>query len=293
MNKFLGNKKAIAVFVMPALLLFGGILFFSLGSSLYYSTLDWKGIGKGTFIGFRNYMEMFQSPIFRSSVWNSLLLAALSVCIQLPLALVLALVLTSKIKGAGFYRTVYFIPNVISSVVIGQLWLKIFNPNYGALNQILRGLGLESWTRNWLGDVHTAMICVIAVIIWQNFGSHMLLAYTAIKQIPQDIYESAELDGAVGVKRAFSITIPLIMPTIKTSAILIVTGSLKAFDMIYVLTNGGPVNSTEVPSSVMFTNIFVYNRYGYGSAIAIFIVVECIVIALALQKLVNTKPIEF
>ena len=293
MDKFLGNKKAVMIFTLPSLLLFGGILIVSVAFSFYYSTLDWDGIGEGIFIGLDNYVEMFQNAIFDKAVINSFLLCIFTLIIQLPLALILALILASHIKGEVFFRTVFFIPVTLSTVVVGQLWLKIYNPNYGVLNELLRMIGLESLAQNWLGDVNTALFSAFVPIIWQNIGYHMLLLYTAIKAIPKDIHESAEIDGATGVTAAFKITIPLILLTLKTCAIFVITGSLKAFDMIYVLTNGGPVNSTEVPSSVMFNSIFVINRYGYGSAIAIFIVVECILIAYLLQRLVKTSPIEY
>ena len=289
MNKILGNKTAIAAFVAPSLILFGGIIFYSIIMSFRYSLLDWNGFGEGIFVGFSNYAKMFQDKVFLRSAVNSLLLGFVTLVTQLPLALLLALLLTSGIKGEGFYRTVFFIPMTLSSVVIGQLWLKIYNPNYGVLNTLLGVLGLESLQRNWLGDVNTALFSAFVPIIWQNVGYHMLLLYTSINSISKDILEAAKLDGASGVKAARYITIPLVKPMIRTFAIFVVIGSLKAFDMIYVLTNGGPVHMTEVPSSLMFSSIFNLNKYGYGSAISIFIVVECIVMAVILQKVFRVK----
>ena len=289
MNKILGNKTAIAAFVAPSLILFGGIIFYSIIMSFRYSLLDWNGFGEGIYVGFSNYAKMFQDKVFLRSTVNSLLLGFVTLVTQLPLALLLALLLTSGIKGEGFYRTVFFIPMTLSSVVIGQLWLKIYNPNYGVLNTLLGVLGLESLQRNWLGDVNTALFSAFVPIIWQNVGYHMLLLYTSINSISKDILEAAKLDGASGVKAARYITIPLVKPMLRTCAIFVVIGSLKAFDMIYVLTNGGPVHMTEVPSSLMFSSIFNLNKYGYGSAISIFIVVECIVMAVILQKVFRVK----
>ena len=289
MNKILGNKTAIAAFVAPSLILFGGIIFYSIIMSFRYSLLDWNGFGEGIFVGFSNYAKMFQDKVFLRSAVNSLLLGFVTLVTQLPLALLLALLLTSGIKGEGFYRTVFFIPMTLSSVVIGQLWLKIYNPNYGVLNTLVGVLGLESLQRNWLGDVNTALFSAFVPIIWQNVGYHMLLLYTSINSISKDILEAAKLDGASGVKAARYITIPLVKPMLRTCAIFVVIGSLKAFDMIYVLTNGGPVHMTEVPSSLMFSSIFNLNKYGYGSAISIFIVVECIVMAVILQKVFRVK----
>lgn len=289
MNKILGNKTAIAAFVAPSLILFGGIIFYSIIMSFRYSLLDWNGFGEGIFVGFSNYAKMFQDKVFLRSAVNSLLLGFVTLVTQLPLALLLALLLTSGIKGEGFYRTVFFIPMTLSSVVIGQLWLKIYNPNYGVLNTLLGVLGLESLQRNWLGDVNTALFSAFVPIIWQNVGYHMLLLYTSINSISKDILEAAKLDGASGIKAARYITIPLVKPMLRTCAIFVVIGSLKAFDMIYVLTNGGPAHMTEVPSSLMFSSIFNLNKYGYGSAISIFIVVECIVMAVILQKVFRVK----
>ena len=289
MNKILGNKTAIAAFVAPSLILFGGIIFYSIIMSFRYSLLDWNGFGEGIFVGVSNYAKMFQDKVFLRSAVNSLLLGFVTLVTQLPLALLLALLLTSGIKGEGFYRTVFFIPMTLSSVVIGQLWLKIYNPNYGVLNTLLGVLGLESLQRNWLGDVNTALFSAFVPIIWQNVGYHMLLLYTSINSISKDILEAAKLDGASGIKAARYITIPLVKPMLRTCAIFVVIGSLKAFDMIYVLTNGGPVHMTEVPSSLMFSSIFNLNKYGYGSAISIFIVVECIVMAVILQKVFRVK----
>lgn len=289
MKKILGNKVAIVLFTVPSLLLFGGIILYSIVMSFHYSLLDWTGFGEGTFIGLTNYVKMFQDKVFLRSAGNSLLLGGVTLLTQLPLALFLALLLTSNIKGENFYRTVFFIPMTLSSVVIGQLWLKVYNPNYGILNSLLGAIGLESLQRNWLGDMDTALLSAFVPIIWQNVGYHMLLFYTYINGISKDIMEAAKLDGATGFKTAIYITIPLVKPMIRTCAIFVVIGSLKAFDMIYVLTNGGPVHVTEVPSSLMFSSIFNLNKYGYGSSISIFIVVECIVMAMVLQKLIRVK----
>lgn len=289
MNKILGNKTAITLFIAPSLILFGGIIFYSIIMSFRYSLLDWNGFGEGTFVGLANYVEMFQDKVFLRAAWNSLLLGVITLLTQLPLALLLALILTSGIKREGFFRTVFFIPMTLSSVVIGQLWLKIYNPSYGILNSLLGALGLESWQRNWLGDVNTALFSAFVPIIWQNVGYHMLLFYTSIKSISKEVTEAARLDGATRFTSAIYITIPLVKPMIRTCAIFVIIGSLKAFDMIYVLTNGGPVHMTEVPSSLMFSSIFNLNKYGYGSAIAIFIVVECIVMAVMLQKLFHVQ----
>jgi len=207
------------------------------------------------------------------------------VFIQLPISLLLALILSRGIKGEKFYRTVYFIPVILSTVVIGQLWMKIYNPNYGLLNFILTKIGLQSLTNQWLGNTKTALMAVFVPILWQYIGYHMLLMYASAKSIPTDIYEAAKIDGATESQIAFRITIPLMKPILKVCVIFAVIGSFKAFDLIYVLTNGGPLHASEVPSTLMYTTIFTKYQYGYGSAMAIFIILESLIGTLIIQKL--------
>lgn len=291
MEKVLGNKKAVVIFLAPALLLFVTLIIIPIGMSSYYSTLKWDGLGEGTFVGFQNFINLFSNPTtgFVKAIVNSLILAFGSTVVQLPVALFFALVLARGVKGERFFLSVYFIPVMLSSIVIGQLWLKIYNPQYGMLNGFLSAVGLDSWCRSWLGDKETALICVLVPILWQYIGYHMLLMYAGIKSISQDIREAALIDGANERQIAFWITIPMIKPIIKTCLLFAVTGSLKAFDLIFVLTGGGPAHATEVPSTLMVNMIFDRNKYGLGSANAVFIIVECFIFALAIQKLFKTE----
>lgn len=291
MNRVLNDKRAIMVFVLPSFLLFALIVILPIFMSGYYSMLQWDGIGEGKFIGLQNFIDLFinSSEGFGKSIMNSLILAVLSVFIQLPIALILALILASGVKGEGFYRTVFFIPVIISTVVIGQLWMKVYNPSYGLLNTLLNNIGLGSLERAWLGETQTSLIAAFIPSVWQYIGYHMLLMYAAIKTIPDDIYEAAKIDGASNFKTALQITIPLIKPIIKVCVIFAIIGSLKVFDLVYILTNGGPVHSSEVPSTLMYNTIFNKYMYGSGSAMAIFIVLECLVFTLIVQKLFKVE----
>ncbi|GAB1484307.1 sugar ABC transporter permease [Treponema sp.] len=286
MDKVLGDKKAIAIFVIPGFLLFFFVILLPIGQSTYFSLLKWDGITEPIFIGLRNYVMMFSedSKLFASSIGNSLTLAALSVFLQLPLALLLALILANGIRGEKTYRTIYFIPVIISTVIIGQLWMKIYHPNYGLLNVFLDQVGLGSWKREWLGKKETALAAAFVPMIWQYVGYHLLLFYTAAKSIPTEMKEAARVDGAGGITIALRIVIPQIMPMIKTCVIFAVIGSLKSFDLIYVLTKGGPMHATEVPSTLMYNNIFVKYSFGSGSSMAIFIILECLVLTVLIQK---------
>lgn len=287
MDKVFSDKKAIFIFMFPAILFFAAIIAAPVIMSTYYSTLDWDGIGKASFIGLSNFKKLFVDNVdgFPLSVRNSFIFLLISVGIQLPVSLFFALVLAKGVKGEGFFRGAYFIPVIISTVVIGQLWMKIYNPDYGLLNVILRGLGLDSWAQNWLGDSKTALGSTFIPILWQYVGYHMLLMYAAIKSISPEIFEAARIDGSSEISTAFRITIPLISPMLKVSITFSVIGSLKIFDLIYVLTNGGPAGATEVPSTLMVKTIFMSYKYGYGSAMAVFIILECFVFTAIINRL--------
>lgn len=294
MDKLYRDKKAILLFMLPACVFFIAIVAAPIFLSLYYSTLNWDGMGEKTFIGFDNYIKLFTNvrDKFLLSIRNSSLIAILSLLIQVPLGLVFALVLSKGIKGERTYITIFFIPVIISTVAIGQLWGKIYHPEYGLLNTILRTIGLESWTRPWLGDVNTVLGAVFVPIIWQYIGYYMLLFYSAIKSISADIFEAAKIDGASGLKTAFLITIPLIKPMIRTCVIFSVIGSFKTFDLIYVLTEGGPAHASEVPTTLMVWTIFKRNQYGYGSAMAVIIVLICFLLYYLIQKFFKVDEIE-
>lgn len=286
MDRILSNKKYIFLFVFPAFLLFMTTIMIPIAYSGYLSTLDWNGYSEKVFIGFENYKNLFADfpEGFTIGVKNSLLLALLSIFIQVPIALILAIVISKGLKGEKFFRTVYFIPVIISTTVIGQLWLKVYQPKYGVLNYLLSAIGLDNLKQSWLASTETALACVFFVCVWQYIGYHMLLLYSAIKSIPKTILEAARVDGASNLQIARHITIPLIKPMIKVCVTFALIGSLKTFDLIYVLTKGGPVHSTEVPTTIMYRVLLSENNYGLGSAMAIFIVIECLLFTVFIQR---------
>ena len=286
MNKILAKKLNIVIFVLPALLLFIIFCLIPIVTSAYYSLFKYDGIGTMKFIGLKNYIEMFKSdPYFPRAVKNSFILVFASLLIQLPISLILALVLSKGIKGEKLFRTIYFVPVVISSMVIGQLWLKIFNSQYGLLNSIIRAFGASDFEYSWLSTPKTAFLTTVVPAVWQYIGYHMLIFYAGIKSIPSDYYEAAQIDGATKLQVNTKIIIPLLAPVIKTCIIFSITGSLRAFDLIYVMTNGGPNHASEVPATLMYTNLFRKRLYGYGSAQAFFIVFESLIFTFIVVKL--------
>ena len=287
MRRPFSYKLNIFLFLLPALILFIGVLIAPIIMSGYYSLTEWNGLTTPQFIGLANYRELFTSKSINimRALKNAMLLALLSTCIQLPFALWLALKLNKKPRGERVFLSVYFMPVLISTVVIGQLWLKIYNPDYGILNVFLRKVGLESWTRIWLGDKNTALGAVFVPTLWQYVGYHMLLLYAGVKSVPMELREAAMLDGATDAQVNRYIVLPYIKPILRISVIFAVTGSLKSFDLIYVLTNGGPRHATEVPSTLMINMLFLRNRYGMGSTIAVMLIILCFGFALLISAM--------
>lgn len=285
MNKAFSNKRSVVLFMAPAALVFLAVMIIPIFATGYYSTLEWDGIGDATFVGIKNYISLLldNKYEFWQSVGHSFIVLFLSVFVQETIAMVLALILARGVKGEGFFRTAFFIPMVVSTVVIAQLFLKIYNPSYGLLNKMLESIGLERWVNDWLGDPKIAIWAVFIPLIWQYIGYHMLLFYGAIKSLSTDILEAARIDGANYFQISTRIILPLIVPMIETCVVLAVVGSLKTFDFVYVMTNGGPVGATEVPSTIMYDLLINRSVYGEGSAAAVFIVVECLLFTVVLR----------
>ena len=303
------NKKAenllkpinITAFLLPALILFIGILIAPIIMSLYYSFFDWKGFGNKTFIGFSNYIELFKSKDinFLEALKNSLLLAALSVFIQLPISLGFALALGKGIKGERLFLSVYFAPVLISTVVIGQLWLKIYNPDYGLLNVFLRKIGIEEqimkWTGDvkdvlWLGNKKIALGAVFAPTLWQYVGYHMLLMYAGVKGVPLELREAAMLDGATDGQVNRYIIIPSIKQIIKVSIIFAITGSFKSYDLIKVFAKDAYNCSYKVPSLLLVRYAF-NNMGGIASAIAVIMIIMCFGFAILINSLFKERDL--
>ena len=252
---------------------------------------DWNGFSEGTFIGLENYKELFTSGSikFMTSLKNAFILAFFSVFVQLPFSLFLALLLGRKVKGEKSFLSIYFMPVLISTVVIGQLWLKIYNPDYGILNRFLDAVNLGNLKHVWVGEVGTALGAIIVPTIWQYIGYHMLLMYAGVKGVSTDLREAAMLDGATKWQVDRYIVIPIIKPIIRVSVIFAVTGSLKTYDLVRILTEGGPFQSTEVPSTLLENMLFLRNRYGMGSTISVMLIALCFAFALLITAAFRDK----
>ncbi|MDF2539620.1 MAG: binding-protein-dependent transport system inner rane component [Herbinix sp.] len=276
MEKTYSNKAIIVSLVLPGIITFIFAILAPIILSGYYSTTDFSGLGDFTFIGFDNFTELFKDKTFWTALTNSLLLAVGFIVIQHPLAIMMAALLDRKGKRAeGFFRAVYFLPNVISVVIIAYLWKFIFNANFGLLNNIVEMFGGKG-NINWLGTGN-AIWSVLIVLIWHGFGWGMLIYYTGIKNIDPVLYEAAAIDGCNNKSMFLRITLPLMKPVIQVNVTLAIIAALKQMETVYLLTNGGPGNETQFMANYLYKQAFSSFRYGYGNAISVVFVAICII----------------
>lgn len=277
----------IAFYVLPALILVGILIFIPLGLSAYYGLMDWNGIGDMEFIGMENYINAVQDMKFWDSAFHSFLLAFFST-LSLIVYLAISMILASKIKGADLLRKIYLIPMLLSSVAIAQLWIKVFNPSNGILNKMLMGLGVEN-PPAWLANPDIVLYAIFIPILWQYAGFYILIYYAALKNIPESLIEAAKIDGASPLQIAYRIKLPLIAGVVKVTIVLAIVGSLKYFDLIYVMTGGGPNGASEVMASYMYKLAFSTNDFGYGSAIGFLLLVITLIVTVIVRKLTADK----
>lgn len=283
MNKVMSNKWVIALYVLPSLLLIMAMIYIPIVLTGYYGLMDWDGIGAMTFVGLVNYSTLVKDSMFWQSAYHSLLLAVFS-GLSLIGYLLIALVLSGKIKGANLFRKIYLIPMLLSSVAIAQLWLKIYHPSNGVLNSFLTSIGITD-APSWLAEPTMVLYALFVPIIWQYAGFYILIYYAALKNIPESLVEAARIDGAGAMSIAFRIKLPLIVEVIKVTIVLAIVGSLKYFDLIYVMTDGGPNGASEVMASYMYHQAFRGFDFGYGSAIGFSLLLICLVVTWLIRKL--------
>lgn len=293
MNKVLGNKKSIAVFVLPAFLIYAIFVLVPIGYNVYVSFLQTDLMSPSKFVGIKNYINLFQDKTFIGAVKNNILMVIGSLIAHLPLALFFGNILFQKIKGSHFFQTVFFLPSVICGVAVGLTWTFVYNSEFGLINKFLEMIGLGSLKQVWLADKNLALFCIIIVVMWQFVGYHMIVQIAAMKNISESYYEAAEIDGASKWVQFKSITFPLIKPILKVDAVLIITGSLKYYDLVAVMTGGGPNHATELMSTYMFYQGFRTLKYGYSAAIGVVLLLLCICSVLLSNFVFRSDRVEY
>lgn len=287
------NKKQkilIYALVLIPFVFFLYIMIFPLGTSVYYSLTKWKGVGAPKMIGLSNYVNLFKSADFWLVTKNTLFLSVVCTIGQVGIALLIAFLMTMRrLRFKVFHRAVIFFPVVMAAIVVGYVWRFIYNSNYGLLNAFLTAIGKQEWIRFWLDDQSIVLLCVSIPVIWQYIGLYMIILMSAISAIPQEVFECAEIDGATGVKKSLYITLPMVWNTLKVCVILCAGGTMKIYDHLVALTNGGPGRATESMAMYCYEYTFRFGNFGMGSAIAVAILVFALAISGVVQLLMGRR----
>ncbi len=283
----LKSRKYFYVFLIPAAILIVTFLIYPLFRTFFYSFTAWRNFSpKQTFIGLDNYKQLLSDPIVRKSIGNTFIMMIGVFIFQIGVALLLAFLVSSTKKLFKLFRTIYFFPILISATAIGLMFKLIYGYEYGLINFFLEILGGEKQV--WINQ-QTAIFLVTIPIMWQYVGFYFVIFLTGMSKIPTDIYESAELDGIRPVQKAFYITIPLMRDVLASAVILVVSGCFKVFDIVYIITEGGPLNSSELLSTYMYSMAFRKYNGGYASAISIVMILLGIALTVVLRRVVEPK----
>jgi raffinose/stachyose/melibiose transport system permease protein len=282
---------AVVFFLLPAFLLYVFFVLYPVAQSVRFSLYRWNGLTELTdFVGLDNFIRAFNDPSFIDAMTHNGIIVALSVALQLPVALALAVLLNQQLKGRGVLRALFFAPYVLSEVVAGVVWRQIYRPG-GLLDQTLIGGGAESAVQEWLANPRIVLYSLFFVISWKYFGFHMVLMLAGLQQIPDELKEAAAIDGGSNWKIFRFITLPLLGPTIRVSVFLSIVGALQLFDLVWVTTKGGPIGASSTMATFLYEQ-FLKNLWGYASAVSIIIFLLSLVFAILYQRAALGRDLE-
>jgi len=282
----------IALFVLPALVLYVVFVILPVLQAMQYSLYKWNGLEPLTnFVGLQNYVTAVTNKVFTTSVGNNLLILVLSLLIQIPFSLAIAVLLNRRFPGRAVLRLLFFLPYVLSEAVTGIVFTLMLQPD-SVVDSTLAAIGLGGLAQDWLGDSTLVMITLFVLISWKYFGFHMIIMLAGLQGIPRELEEAALIDGADRRQSFRYVTLPLLGPTIRVSVFLSMIGALQLFEMVWVMTAGGPVNASSTMAIAMFKAGFRSNQFGYGSALAVILFLFALVVALLYQRFVLRRDTE-
>lgn len=292
--------RLVIPFLLPALILYGVFVLFPYGRAIYISLTSWRGVSANMpFVGMDNYTRLLNETRFMEALSrNGQLLIVLPI-VTIGIALTFAALFTqggAGIRGSGFYRVVFFFPQVISAVIVGMLFTYVYNPTYGLLNAFLDLIGLDSLTRAWLGNASTVLWAIAAVAIWSSVGFYMVIFMASMQSIPTSFYEAAVLDGATRWRQFRDITLPLMWETIRTALIYIAIAALDFFTLVQVMTGGGSSASArkaEVAAIYMYNEAFGQSRWGSASAVGVILLILTLLLSVIVMRATRRETYEF
>lgn len=289
MKSIRSNKYTILLFVAVPMLIYVFFALIPILYNIYISLFDTNLLTPGKFVGLKNYARLLKDMTFLRALRNNIFLVIGSLAAHMGLGLFFANAIFQKVKGSKFFQSVFFLPSVICGVAVGLIWTFVYHGNYGLLNAFLKLIGQGDLQQVWLSNKNLALICIIVVVMWQWVGYHVVIQLAAMRNIPQELYEAAQLDGASEWQQFKNITVPLIRPILKVDAVLIITGALKYYDLVAVMTNGGPNHATEVMSTYMYYEAFNVLKFGYSSAIGVVLLILCMSAVMLTNKVFKTE----
>jgi N-acetylglucosamine transport system permease protein len=277
--------------------LYAAFVLWPYAQSFYVALTDWKGVSaRRNFVGLTNFVNLAHDPQFWNALWHNVQLLIALPIVTLGLALLFATLFTQGgkgVRGAGFYRVVFFFPYVMALPIIGVLWNFIYHPNIGLVNGLLGTIGLQGLQRTWLGDPATALWAVTAVVVWQAVGFYMVLFVAGMQAIPLTYYEAAVLDGADRVQMFRDITLPLLWDHVQVALIYIGIAALDFFAIIQVMTEGGPNRASDVLSHLMYQTAFKYSQFGYATAMGVSLVFLTLLLSVFTFRATQRERIEY
>lgn len=278
-----GRLTVVVLFLPPALLLFTLFVILPMGEAAFYSVFHWDGYGDPTrFIDIRNYEKLFNQRAFTSALINNGLIILISLLVQLPLALAMAIILADRIPGALLFRLIFFLPFVLAEVAAGLIWRFVYDGDYGLIAEMARWFGYES--AHVLADRNWAMYAILGVIVWKYFGFHMMIYIAGLQAIPASLFEAARIDGASRWQVLRYVTIPSLASTIRLSVFFAVIGALQLFDLVMPMTRGGPSDSTQTMVTYLYSFGMMRMDIGFGSAVGVVLFVICVVFAFTYKR---------
>ncbi len=290
---FQKSKLGLATFSVPLLIVYGIIIIFPLVQGLIMSFAVWDGVNAPTFIGLANYQKAFTSPDLLPSLRNSIIYSVFLTTYQIGFATFFAYCLVNvDIAMKKFFKAAYFVPVLLSATVVAQLFVSIYHGEYGLINKLAEAMGSD-WRQNWLSEPIKGITAIAFADSWKGMAYHMLIIYAAMRNVPRSYYEAAKIDGAKEVQQFFKITVPMISQSIKVCFVMCITFGFRAFEMIFIMTGGGPGNYTSTMPIMMYNAMFRQRNYGLSSAISMLIVVICVLIMLGIERATKSTETEF
>ena len=265
------------MFLLPAGVIYISVIVFPVFYSFFISLFRWNGIGRMTFVGFNNFIDLFIDAIFIKALTNTLIWTVLSLFLTMSVSLWFAVILNKQFRGRTFFRGFFYFPTVLALIAVSVIWRWIYNPAFGFINEFFKFFGSD-FRQDWISNPNTSLYAIFFASLWRSIGQPMIFFLAGLQTVPVEILEAALIDGTSNVRRFFSIVIPMMKETFVIVIANLLVNALKVFDIIWGLTAGGPNNATEMMSTYMYSHTFRYNNVGYGTAIAVLMLVFMMVV---------------